>query len=371
MTAGESGPGTHPTPLERQEQIEELRQVVQAYSFLFLRPADALMVWELDGTVRNANEAACMLTGLDRGKLLGFPCMELFPSFLRPALTDILVRAEVEPDGTILADLITSLWRKSPGEGVPVMLRVSPITRPEGRKLFCILHDLRDLTELKAQQEAAAAARAAELQSKPANPPAEAVATPKAVSEPQPEEEEKIPIDELKARADSMRREYTTSADMSIRSGGKVKQLSLPYYSVPNGASVKENLLDLEQFVAIHRAVINGALKMTEKLYKPEDKSTRLAILRKAHKFLLSLYSNARAIISPGGNSKLLPYAGEQINESLIFDLEVLLSMQEWESAADLESFNEIMNARLEWPLKEILATESGRRKYLESIVFA
>ena len=369
MTAGESGFGTQPTSRERQEQIEELRQVVKAYSFLFLRPADALMVWELDGTVRNANEAACMLTGLDRDKLVGFSCMELFPSFLRPALTDILVRADVEPDGTILADLVTSLWRKSPGEGVPVMLRVSPITRPDGRKLFSILHDLRDLTELKAQQEAAAAAReAASVGSNPQMQPA----PPKQDEKEEPADvDEKISLDELEARANSMRREYTTSADMSIRSGGEVKQLSLPYYSVPNGQSVKENLLDLEQFVAIHRAVINGALKMTEKLYKPEDKSKRLAILRKAHKFLLSLYRNARAIISPGDNSRLLPYAGEQINEHLINDLEVLLSMQEWESAADLESFNEIINARLEWPLKEILATESGKRKYLESIVLS
>ena len=137
---------------EYSERADELRRVVRTYSHLFLRPADALLIWDTDGVVRNANEAACILTGLGKDELLGRRCFDLFPRILRPVLTDILTRAPDEKDGMILIEAETALLNtKAESKGIPVMLRASAVHIDGTVSIFGITHDLRDLKELEAR----------------------------------------------------------------------------------------------------------------------------------------------------------------------------------------------------------------------------
>ncbi|HUX08191.1 MAG TPA: PAS domain S-box protein [Acidobacteriota bacterium] len=134
------------------ERVNELRRVVRTYSHLFLRPADALLIWDTDGVVRNANEAACILTGLGKDELLGKRCFDLFPRILRPVLTDILARAPGEKDGAILIEAETALLDTRTGsKGIPVLLRASSVHIDGIVSIFGITHDLRDLKDLEAR----------------------------------------------------------------------------------------------------------------------------------------------------------------------------------------------------------------------------
>jgi PAS domain S-box-containing protein len=133
-------------------RADELRRVVRTYSHLFLRAADALLIWDTDGVVRNANEAACVLTGLSKEDLIGRRCFDLFPKILSPTLSDLLARAPNEKDGTILVESETTLLNsRLEGRGVPVLLRASTVWLDGVVSIFGIAHDLRDLKELEAR----------------------------------------------------------------------------------------------------------------------------------------------------------------------------------------------------------------------------
>ena len=137
---------------EVRRRADQLRQLVRVYSHLFLRAADALLIWDVDGILRNANEAACILTGFPKENLIGRNCFELFPPILRPTLADILSRAPGEEDGTILVETETTLLNhRQDAGGVPVMLRASAVRLDGELSIFGIAHDLRDLKELEAR----------------------------------------------------------------------------------------------------------------------------------------------------------------------------------------------------------------------------
>jgi hypothetical protein len=179
-----------------------------------------------------------------------------------------------------------------------------------------------------------------------------------------------IPLEELQSRVDGLRRAHRSKSDLQIKTQSGVETISLQYFAVSNGADGAIAVLDLERFVANQRLALSGALKMTEKLYRQGDDSRRKAILKRIQDFILSLYQNARMVLEPRGG-KLLPYTGRRINRDVLLNFEAKLRMSEWSSANDIEDFRGLFNARLEWPLTELLDDQDERRKYLESIVFA
>jgi PAS domain S-box-containing protein len=137
---------------EYSRSVDELRRVVRTYSHLFLRAADALLIWDTGGVIRNANEAACVLSGLGKEELIGRRCYDLFPRILKPTLSELLARAPAEDDGTILVEVETTLLNsKLDGRGIPVMLRASAVRLDGAVSIFGIAHDLRDLKELEAR----------------------------------------------------------------------------------------------------------------------------------------------------------------------------------------------------------------------------
>jgi hypothetical protein len=128
------------------------------------------------------------------------------------------------------------------------------------------------------------------------------------------------------------------------------------------------NLLDIERFVLNHRLLLNGALMLAEKLSSQSERPRVLAIMRKIHRFLLNQYRIARMVISPDG-SRMLPYLGGKIDDELIHNFEVMLSMSEWKSTADVEAFRGNFSSLVEWPLVEFMSRHEERRRYLESVV--
>jgi hypothetical protein len=179
-----------------------------------------------------------------------------------------------------------------------------------------------------------------------------------------------ITLDELKRRADSLRRAHRAKNDLQIKSASGVETVSLQYYAVPNGADGSITKLDLERFVASQKLALNGALKMIENLFHQRDEARRRAILARIQDFIRSMYENARVVLEPQG-MRLLPYTGRRINREVLLNFEAKLRMSQWASANDVEDFRGLFNARLEWPLGELLDDPEERRKYYESIVFA
>jgi len=179
-----------------------------------------------------------------------------------------------------------------------------------------------------------------------------------------------LSLSELAGRAEQLRQVHRSDNDLQIKTSKGVETISLQYYAVPNGADGSLAILDLEKFVASQRLALNGALKMTENLYREGDEPRRKAILKRIQGFIRGLYENARIVIEPRGR-KLLPYTGRRISRDVLLNFETKLKMSEWHSANDVDEFRGFFNTRLEWPLTELLGDPEERRKYLESIVFA
>ena len=137
-------------PAEKRRLSAELQQLARTYSHLFYRAADAILIWDGNGLIRNANEAACVLTGYDKNALLGRLCFELFPEHIQPSLKDTLKKASKKADGSVLLETESTLLGNN-GRAVPVMLRTSVAKYEQELSILAIAHDLRDLKELEAK----------------------------------------------------------------------------------------------------------------------------------------------------------------------------------------------------------------------------
>ncbi len=179
-----------------------------------------------------------------------------------------------------------------------------------------------------------------------------------------------LSIAELERMTEQLRRIHHSGSDLQIKTSKGVETISLQYFAVPNGADGSIAMLDLEKFVSSQRLALNGALKMTENLYRAGDEARRKAIFKRIKDFIRGLYENARAVIEPQGQ-RLLPYTGSRITRDVLLNFEAKLRMSEWFSANDVDEFRGLFNTRLEWPLTELFDDPDERRKYLESIVFA
>jgi len=181
--------------------------------------------------------------------------------------------------------------------------------------------------------------------------------------------EEKPTLEELESRASLLRRTLRDDADLRIKTPSGPDTLSLHYFSVSDGAPEKLKIIDLERFVICNRLALDGALTMARKLYHDADKTRRKAVFRRIKQFLETLFNNLREMLSPQGNG-MLPYTGNKINCGVLFNFAAMLSLNEWESADDVEVYLELFDAKVEWPLMQLLEDPLERRKYFESIVF-
>jgi len=167
-----------------------------------------------------------------------------------------------------------------------------------------------------------------------------------------------------------LRQVHRSEADLRINTKEGPETLSLQYFNVSNGAGGATALLDIESFVDCHRKAISGALRMTAGLDGNGDSSRRNAVLRRLQHFLRELYANVRKIAEPQGEM-LLPYTGNRIDSSVLYNFEAKLNMDDWDSNEDIEDFLAMFKTRLDGPFAELLDDPEEKRKYLESIVTA
>lgn len=128
----------------------ELQQLAITYSHLFLRAADAFIIWDRAGVICNANGAACLLTGYTRDQILGRDHRTLFPDGGRELLDEVMRQSEGEEDGTILYEGESEIIAAD-GELIPVTLRFIAVHHPEEIAVLGIVHDIRDLKDLEAR----------------------------------------------------------------------------------------------------------------------------------------------------------------------------------------------------------------------------
>lgn len=135
----------------------ELQSLALTYSHLFLRAADAFLIWDQQGIIRNANGAACLLTEYERSELVGLDHRTLFPFELRDRLGELLAKSGKKEDGSILFDEDESEIRSKSGLQIPVTLRFIAVNHPEQFSILGIIHDIRDLKNLEARLAASQA----------------------------------------------------------------------------------------------------------------------------------------------------------------------------------------------------------------------
>lgn len=128
----------------------ELKQLAHTYSHLFLRAADAFLIWDAKGNIHNANAAACLLTGYGRDEILGLDHRKLFPDEMRDMLEGILEKSREEEDGGILHEAECELRQKD-SELIPATLRLIAVRGPDDANVLGIIHDIRDLKDLEAR----------------------------------------------------------------------------------------------------------------------------------------------------------------------------------------------------------------------------
>lgn len=128
----------------------DLQHLTLSYSHLFLRAADAFLIWDGSGRIQNANGASCLLTGYEKDELLGLDHRDLFTDDLQNMLDTLLLQSQVEKDGNILFEGENEI-RDKEGQLIPVTLRFITVQYPEGASVLGIIHDIRDLKDLEAR----------------------------------------------------------------------------------------------------------------------------------------------------------------------------------------------------------------------------
>jgi PAS domain S-box-containing protein len=128
----------------------ELQHLTVTYSHLFLRAADAFLIWDEQGVIQNANGASCLLTGYDRDQLLGMDHRKLFAGELHSMLDTLLQQCRTEEDGNILFEGERAILNRD-SESIPVTLRFITVSNPGGANVLGIIHDIRDLKDLEAR----------------------------------------------------------------------------------------------------------------------------------------------------------------------------------------------------------------------------
>ncbi len=139
--------------LERIRAEQALRETQQRFRDLFENSPDAIFVEDLDGTVLDANVAACVLHGMTRDQLIG-----------KNAINDLVTPRQREEARRIFSKLASGkmLWAegeslKADGQFTPVEVRVGRIEY-DGKSAL-LLH-VRDITDRHA---AAAALQSSEI----------------------------------------------------------------------------------------------------------------------------------------------------------------------------------------------------------------
>lgn len=128
----------------------ELQHLAVTYSHLFLRAADAFIIWDERGYIQNANQASCLLTGYDKNEILDFDIRKLFPDNLTKTLGDLTDQCKKEEDGNILYEGESEIIPKD-GFAIPVTLRFIAVHHPDNGAVLGIIHDIRDLKDLEAR----------------------------------------------------------------------------------------------------------------------------------------------------------------------------------------------------------------------------
>jgi PAS domain S-box-containing protein len=129
--------------LERLQSREQVRQTEQRFRDLFENSPDAIFVEDLNGTVLDANFAACVLHGMTRDQLIG-----------KNALDDLIPPGRRDAARADFQKLVSGelSWAEGEsltlnGSSIPVEVRVSRIE--SGGKPSLLLH-VRDITERRA-----------------------------------------------------------------------------------------------------------------------------------------------------------------------------------------------------------------------------
>lgn len=126
---------------ESKKMREEMAAAAETYSTLFYTAGDGYVVHTLDGTIKDANERACLYAGCSRDELLGKSILEFIPEHLRHLYADR--RRELETAGFSSFEL--EMLRKGGGSlPVEVSARVTSIWGEE-----VVLSALRDATTRK------------------------------------------------------------------------------------------------------------------------------------------------------------------------------------------------------------------------------
>lgn len=136
--------------LQQNNPRKDLQNLSLTYSHLFLRAADAFLIWDSQGIIRNANAAACLLTGYNRDQLLESDHKNLFPESIHSVLDNILTGDKSISDGDILYEGENNLISKE-SEEIPVTLRFISVMDSEHKSVLGIIHDIRDLKDLEAR----------------------------------------------------------------------------------------------------------------------------------------------------------------------------------------------------------------------------
>ncbi|MBU1670463.1 MAG: PAS domain S-box protein [Actinobacteria bacterium] len=124
---------------------EEVAAAASAYSTLFSKAGDALLVHNVNGRVRDANERASLYTGYDREELLEMSVTDLVAPRVRHLYAER--KAELEEDGSTTFE--TDLVRKD-GGSMPVEVTAHP-TRIWGDEV--VLSSMRDISERRKAEE--------------------------------------------------------------------------------------------------------------------------------------------------------------------------------------------------------------------------
>lgn len=126
---------------ESKKMREEMAAAAETYSTLFSTAGDGYVVHTLDGTIKDANERACLYAGCSRDELLGKSILEFIPGHLRHLYSER--RGELETAGFSSFEL--EMLRKGGGSlSVEVSSRVTSIWGEE-----VVLSALRDATTRK------------------------------------------------------------------------------------------------------------------------------------------------------------------------------------------------------------------------------
>jgi len=128
----------------------ELQNLTVSYSHLFLRAADAFLIWDDDGIIQNANGACCLLSGYERHELMGMDHRRLFPKEYQNVLDTLQVQSLAEADGNVLFEGEQEIVTKD-GDIIPVTVRFITVKGPEENSVLGIIHDIRDLKDLEAR----------------------------------------------------------------------------------------------------------------------------------------------------------------------------------------------------------------------------